>query len=99
TRPSVAGQAGDLTTEQFPTNQVGRVQKSSMEFSPSEACRTASGIISYFEWASQTSPASRPVETPRNAPAITSLTKCQSPAISSAAGMSSNADNDNILVR
>ena len=52
-----------------------------------------------FEWAIQTSPVSRPVETSRNAPATISLTKCQSPAISSATAMSSSADNGNIPVR
>ena len=61
--------------------------------------RTPSSVTSYFEWVSQTSPARRPAETPINVPAITSLTKCQSPAISSIVAMSSSAENGKILVR
>ena len=75
------------------------LQKPTAEFSPSEAGRAGSSIPSYFEWASQTSPASRPAETPRNVPATTSLTKCQLPATSNTAAISSRANNGKILVR
>ena|GEM_PF-4744433 len=46
-----------------------------------------------LECASQSSPASSPTEMPKNAPAITSLTKCQLPRISSPAAVISSTAN------
>ncbi len=52
-----------------------------------------------YMWMSQPSPARNPAEMPRKEPAITSLTKCQSPTISRIAAMSSSAASGQRLAR